>query len=154
MFDLYHVLLFVHVAAAVAWAGGGLILALLVQQVRADGTADEMTALVARTERFRKTYFMPVSIVTVTAGIGMGIIGGILAAPWIGMGFLGVFASLGIETGYQVPKGRQLQALLRQRGARHPEVVALSDRMLLAARIDLAILLLVIAAMVFKPGAV
>lgn len=155
MFDLYHVLVFVHVAAAVAWVGGGLILALLAQQVRADGAWEEMAALVVRTERFRRTFFMPASILTIMAGIGMGIIGGILSAPWISAGFLGVFASLGIEMGYLAPKGRQLQALLRRHpGVGHPEVVGLGDRMLLASRIDLAILLLILAVMVFKPGAI
>lgn len=154
LFDFYHVLVFVHVAAVIAWVGGDLMLTLLAQQVRGTGTAGDMTALLGRIERFSKTFFAPLSVVVLLSGLGMGIIGDILAARWISIGFLGIFVSAGIGMGYLVPKSRQLRALIDQHGVDHPEVVRLGDRMLLVSRIELTILALVIAVMAFKPGAV
>lgn len=154
MFDLFTVLKFLHVAAVVAWVGGDIVLTLLAQQVRSNGTAEEMTALLGRIERISKTFFAPLSVVVLVMGIGMGIIGGNMSAPWMSIGFLGVFLSAGIAMGYLTPKGRELAALIRQHGSSHPEVMRLGDRMMLVARIDLAILIVVIAVMVFKPGAV
>lgn len=154
LFDLYHVLNFLHVAAAVSWVGGGLALTLLAQQVRSNGTAEEMAALMGRIERFGKTFFAPLSVVVLVMGIGMAMIGDIMSAPWVSIGFLGIFASAGIGMGYLTPRGGQLKALIERHGVNHPEVVRLGDRMLLVSRIDLAILMLVIAVMVFKPGAV
>ena len=153
LFDLYHVLTFVHVAAVIAWVGGDLMLTLLAQQVRGTGSAGEMAALLGRIERFSKTFFSPLSVVVLLTGLVMGMIGDILAAPWISIGFLGVFVSAGIGMGYLAPKSRQLRVLIDEHGVDHPEVVRLGDRMLLVSRIDLAILALVIAVMVFKPGA-
>ncbi|MFA7248464.1 MAG: DUF2269 family protein [Dehalococcoidia bacterium] len=151
---MYTVLKFLHVLAAVAWVGGGLTLTILAEQVRAHGTPEEMTALLGRFEWFGKRFFSPLAVVVLLMGLGMAGIGGLMAAPWVSLGFLGIFASAGIGMGYLTPKGRQISALLEQHGPAHPEVVALTSRMLTASRIDLVILVAVVAVMVFKPGAV
>lgn len=154
LFDLYTIMKFVHVAAAVAWVGGGIALTLLAGQVRRDGSADELAALMGRIERFGKTFFAPLSVTVLIAGIVMAMIGGIMSAPWVSIGFLGIFVSAGIGMGYLTPRGGQLKALIERHGVQHPEVQRLGDQMLLVSRVDLVILLLIVAVMVFKPGAV
>ena len=151
--DLYIIFKFVHIAAAVAWIGGGLALTLLIGQVRGNGTGEEMAALLTRVERFRKTYFAPLSVLVLVMGVGMAMIGGIMGAPWVSIGFLGIFVSAGIGMGYLTPKSRQLRTLIEQHGLTHPEVAQLGNQLLLVSRIDSVILMLIVAVMVFKPGA-
>lgn len=154
MFDLYTTLKFIHVAAAVAWVGGGLALTMLAAQVRSTGSGEEIAALMERIEWFGKRMFAPLSGVVLLMGLGMAYIGGILSAPWVSAGFLGIFVSAGIGMGFLTPKVAQLKALVEQHGGDHPEVRRLGERILLVSRIDMVILMLIIAVMVFKPGAV
>jgi uncharacterized membrane protein len=154
LFEPYIVMKFVHVVAAIAWVGGGLVLTMLTAQVRKDGTADELAALMGRIERFGKVFFAPLSVVVLVMGVGMGVMGGIMAAPWVSIGFLGIFISAGLGMGYLTPTSRKLRGLIQQHGLAHPEVRRLGDQMLLVSRIDIVILMLIVAVMVFKPGAV
>jgi hypothetical protein len=105
--------------------------------VRNGGNAQELAALMGRIEGFGKAFFAPLSVVVLVMGVGMAMIGGIMSAPWVSMGFVGIFVSAGIGMGYLTPKSRQLKTLIERQGAAHPDV-----------------LLLIVAVMVFKPGAV
>lgn len=153
MYDLYHIMKFVHIAAAIAWIGGGIVLLMLVQRVRADGNAAEMSALLGRIEALGKGFFAPMSVAVLVAGIVMAAIGGLFAAPWVSAGFLGIFVSAGIKMGYLTPTSGKLRALIDQHGMNHPGVGRLGAQIMLVSRIDTGILMLIVAAMVFKPGA-
>jgi uncharacterized membrane protein len=137
LFDLYTSMKFVHVMSAIAWVGGGVMLDMLIAKARREGAQAEMVSLLARTERFGKTS-----------------IGDIFAAPWVSTGFLAVFISAGLGMGYLTPKSAQLRTMIEARGMKDPEVAALGSRMMLVSRIDLVILTIAVALMVFKPGAV
>ena len=152
MFDLYTVIKFVHVLAAIAWVGGAIMLDMLISQARRSGSQSDVLMLLAKTERYGKTFFSPSAVLVLVAGIVMASIGGIMAAPWVSFGFLGVFISAGLGMGYLSPKSRQLRQMIEARGMQDPEAVALGSRMMLISRIDLVLLVLVVAAMVFKPG--
>ena len=152
MFDLYTVMKFVHVLAAIAWVGGAIMLDMLISQARRSGSQSDVLMLLAKTERYGKTFFSPSAVLVLVAGIVMASIGGIMAAPWVSFGFLGVFISAGLGMGYLTPKSRQLRQMIEARGMQDPEAVALGSRMMLISRIDLVLLVLVVAAMVFKPG--
>ena len=152
MFDLYTVMKFVHVLAAIAWVGGAIMLDMLISQARRSGSQSDVLMLLAKTERYGKTCFSPSAVLVLVAGIVMASIGGIMAAPWVSFGFLGVFISAGLGMGYLTPKSRQLRQMIEARGMQDPEAVALGSRMMLISRIDLVLLVLVVAAMVFKPG--
>ena len=152
MFDLYTVIKFVHVLAAIAWVGGAIMLDMLISQARRSGSQSDVLMLLAKTERYGKTFFSPSAVLVLVAGIVMASIGGIMAAPWVSFGFLGVFISAGLGMGYLTPKSRQLRQMIEARGMQDPEAVALGSRMMLVSRIDLVLLVLVVAAMVFKPG--
>ncbi len=153
MIDLDEVMKLVHVIAAIAWIGGGITLTILVQQTRSTGTADEAAALMGRVEWFGKAFFSPLSVLVLLSGLVMAITDNMMAAPWVSIGFLGIFVSAGIGMGYLTPKGRQMKTLIKEHGMDHPDVVAIGNRMMMASRIDIAILLLIVAVMVIKPGA-
>lgn len=128
------------------------MLDMLISQARRSGSQSDVLMLLAKTERYGKTFFSPSAVLVLVAGIVMASIGGIMAAPWVSFGFLGVFISAGLGMGYLTPKSRQLRQMIEARGMQDPEAVALGSRMMLVSRIDLVLLVLVVAAMVFKPG--
>ncbi len=153
MLELYTTLKFVHVLAAIAWVGGGIMLDMMIGQARRTGNQTELLALLAKTERYGKTFFSPSAVIVLVAGIAMASIGGIMSAPWVSFGFLGVFVSAGLGMGYLTPKSGVLRRMIEERGMQDAEVQALGSRLLMVSRIDLLLLVLVVAAMVFKPGA-
>ncbi len=133
--------------------GGDIVLLLLATQVRSNGTAAEMSALLGRMEGFSKTFFAPLSVLVLVMGIGMAVIGGLFAAPWVSTGFLAIFASAGIGMGLLTPQARKLKAIIEARGKDDPEAISLGNRLLLWARLDVLVLVIAVAVMVFKPGA-
>jgi len=154
VFDLFTVMKFVHVLSAVAWVGGGIMLDMLIAKAAREGSQTELVALLARSERFGKTFFSPTAVLVLISGIVMATIGGIMAAPWVSIGFLGIFASAALGLGYLGPKSGQLRGMIEARGMRDAEAQALGSRLQMVSRLDLVILVVVIAVMVFKPGAV
>lgn len=153
MYTPYDILRFFHVLAAIGWVGGDILLLLLAQQVRSNGTAAEMSALLGRMEWFSKAFFAPLSVVVLVMGIGMAVIGDLFSAPWVSTGFLAIFASAGIGMGLLTPQARKLKAIIEARGKDAPEAVSLGNRLLLWARLDVLVLVIAVAIMVFKPGA-
>ena len=154
MFDLYTTMKFIHVLSAIAWVGGGIMLDMMISQARRAGSEAEMVALLTKTERYGKTFFSPAAVIVLIAGIVMASIGGIMAAPWVSFGFLGVFISAGLGIGSLGPKSGEVRRMIEARGLNDPGVQALGSRLTMVSRIDLLVLTLVVAAMVFKPGAV
>jgi uncharacterized membrane protein len=154
VFDLYTTMKFVHVISAVAWVGGGIMLDMLIAKAQREGSQVELVALLGRTARFGKTFFTPTAILVLLSGIVMASIGDIFAAPWVSTGFLAIFTSAGLGIGFLGPKSGQLRAMIEARGLKDAEVQALGGRLMLVSRIDLAILAITVALMVFKPGAV
>ena len=154
MFDLYTTMKFIHVLSAIAWVGGGIMLDMMISQARRAGSEAEMVALLTKTERYGKTFFSPAAVIVLIAGIVMASIGGIMAAPWVSVGFLGVFISAGLGIGYLGPKSGEVRRMIEARGLNDAGVQALGNRLTMVSRIDLLVLTIVVAAMVFKPGAV
>jgi hypothetical protein len=72
---------------------------------------------------------------------------------WIDAGLIGY--ALTFVTGIAVlsPLAKKIDASAEHNGPEHPKTIALVDRILLIARFDVAVLLLVIADMVTKPFA-
>ena len=70
---------------------------------------------------------------------------------WVVAGLVGY--ALTFITGIAVlsPLAKKIEASAKQNGPEHPATIALIDRILLIARFDIAVLLLVIVDMVTKP---
>lgn len=142
----------VHVTGAVLWVGGGLTLTILA--LRAERSADpaEM-AMIARQAAFvGERVFAPVGMLVLLAGIAMVVnldLG--WGTSWIVIGLVGY--AITFLTGLLVlgPQAKRIGQLIDTVGAEAAETQAAIRRILLIARVDEGVLLLVVAAMILKP---
>ena len=151
--DTYRVLLFFHIGAAVLWVGGSALLSLLALRLQRGGTSQQLADLAAQVEWFGLRYFMPLGIVTLVVGIALALDDRWdFEMLWIQLGMLGFLISLAVGAGYLGPQSGKLAKLIRERGVEDSQVRAKMDRLLLVARLDSLLLVLIVADMAIKPG--
>jgi uncharacterized membrane protein len=143
----------VHVAFAVFWVGGGLLLTVLA--LRAERANDpEDLATIARQATFAgEKLFAPASGVVLAMGIAM-----VINSPEFGfgttfviIGLVGFAISFVTGIGVLSPRAKRIVGLLESPGPTAPETQAAIREILLVSRIDMAVLLIVIADMLMKP---
>jgi len=142
----------VHVTVALIWVGGGVLLVILA--LRAERTNDpEGLATIARQAIFAgERIFAPAGLIVFLMGIAMMINTNYgWGKFWIVLGLIGYAVSFITGIAVLAPLARKVSAALTERGPSDPTTVALVDRILLIARIDIAVLLIVVLDMVTKP---
>jgi uncharacterized membrane protein len=150
----YDVLLFLHVYSVVAWVGGGALLNILGARLSRAGTPQQLADFGAQVEWVGLRVFTPLSVIALVFGILMAIDDRWeFGQMWIQLGLGGWFLSFLLGAGFLGPQSGKLGRLIREHGAEHPEVRPRLQRLLLVARLDMLLLLLVIADMTIKPGA-
>ena len=142
----------VHVVVAVLWVGGGLLLTVLGLRAERSDDATEMATLARQAAWAGERLFAPAGMIVLLMGIAM-----MINTDW-GWGKFWVVArlvgyALSFVTGVAVlsPLAKKVDVLLRTEGPTAPATQAAIQRILLIARFDIAILLLVVADMVTKP---
>jgi uncharacterized membrane protein len=142
----------VHVALAVFWVGGGLTLTVYALQAERESDPAEM-AMIARQAAFvGERFFAPAGLIVLAMGIGMVVNLGLdWGRFWIVAGLVGY--AITFLTGLVVlgPQAKRIGQLLETKGATAAETQASIRRILLVARVDEGVLLLVVADMVLKP---
>jgi hypothetical protein len=96
--------------------------------------------------------FAPAGLVVFLMGIGMVIhlhLG--WGHFWIVAGLAGYAATFTTGIGVLAPLIKKIDASATANGVEHPQTIALIERVMLIARVDTAVLLLVVADMVLKP---
>jgi uncharacterized membrane protein len=142
----------IHVTFAVVWIGGGFLLTLLGIMAEQKDDPNEI-AIVARQAAFAgERVFAPAGLIVFLMGIAM-----MLNTDW-GWGKFWVIAGLvgyatTFITGVAVlsPLAKKIGASVEANGPTHPETTALVKRIMRIVRVDIAVLLLVVADMVTKP---
>ncbi len=153
MYDAYHILLLIHIAAVILWVGGGLMMSMLAEQVRRAGNPQEIAATVDRMDWFGPRFYSPLAVVTLLAGIGLAQMGPGFAAPWVGIGFLALIISGAISGAVLARNGKKLKALIASTGANTAEVQAGLAGLVTWSRINAIVLFIAVVDMVLKPGA-
>jgi uncharacterized membrane protein len=150
--DWYAFFIWVHVTGAVLWVGGGLTLTILALKAERSSEPAEM-AMIARQAAFvGERVFAPVGLLVLLAGIGMVInFHWGWGTSWVLIGLVGY--AITFLTGLLVlgPQAKRIGQLIETVGAEAAETQAAIKRILLIARVDEGVLLLVVAAMVLKP---
>jgi uncharacterized membrane protein len=142
----------VHITFAVFWVGGGLLLTIL--GLRAERSTDPMEmATLARQAAFAgEKFFAPAGLVVLLMGIAMMInTDWGWGKFWVIVGLIGYAATFVTGIGVLSPLAKKIDELLTEKGPTAPETQAAIQRILLVARFDVGVLLLVIADMVTKP---
>ena len=148
----YAVFRVVHVAVAVFWVGGGLLLTILGLRAERSGDPNEMATLARQAAFTGERFFAPAGGIVLLMGIAM-----MLHTNW-GWGKFWIVAGLvgyaiTFVTGVAVlsPLAKKVDVNIRELGPAAAETQATIQRILLIARFDVGVLLLVIADMVTKP---
>jgi uncharacterized membrane protein len=144
----------VHVLFAVIWVGGGVTI--MIHAIRAQNARDpEGIVTVAKQAAFMgEKVFAPVGLVTFLMGIAMMInTSWGWGHFWVIFGLLGYAATFSVGIGILSPLAKKIDQSAEQNGPTHPETIALIERIMFIARIDVAVLMLVVLDMVTKPFA-
>lgn len=146
-------LLLVHVVAVIVWLGGAFMLGLLFE--RAQRSKDESTVLgLARMGEFLgKAVFNPAGIITLAAGVWLVIEADFeFSEAWISIGFLGIATGAILGMAFYPKAFRQVQAGIEADGLLSNDTLAALRRLRLVSTLEWAFLVVVVWAMVFKPG--
>jgi uncharacterized membrane protein len=151
----YAVFRTVHVLVAVFWVGGGLLITVLALSAQRRSDADELATIARQAAFVGEKLFAPAGLIVLAMGIAMMINGGggILewGKFWVIVGLVGYALTFATGIGVLSPQAKRITALVEAKGATAPETQAAIGKILLIARIDVAVLLLVVADMVTKP---
>jgi uncharacterized membrane protein len=150
--DWYSVFRVVHVVVAVFWVGGGLTITLLGLRAERMDDPREIATLARQAAFVGEKFFAPAGGLVLLAGIAMVIDGHLgWSHFWVIAGLAGYAATMVTGMAVLSPLAKKVHASVEAHGPEHPETIALIKRILLVARVDVAVLLLVVADMVSKP---
>ena len=148
----FTVFLTIHILFVVIWIGGGALLTFL--GIMAQRTQDNaQLAQLARQAAFAgERLFAPSALIVVAAGIGMVLnVGYGFDHFWLLFGFLGFLTTFVLGIAVLSPMAKRANTMIEEKGPNHPDVQAYGAKILLIARADVAMLMLVIVDMVAKP---
>lgn len=153
---LYELFKTLHVLAAVAWVGGVIISQVLaaIAVKAARENPQKLIEFVKDQAWLGQRYFAPASIVVILAGVAMVIESGWnFSDLWIVIGIAIYLVSVVIGMFFLTPGSEKMLAVATERGVEDPETQQLAQRLTTLSRVDLVLLVLVVADMVVKPGA-
>lgn len=146
-------LLTLHILAAATWIGAALAEQVIAKRMDSS-TPDAVTDRFAiDAEAIGKTLFAPSAVVLFVTGVilverqHLG-----WTQEWLLIGIGAVAAALAIGGAFLIPEGRRLAELARTPGHDSAEIRDRTRRRFLVARVDLTLLIVGLAAMVFRVG--
>ena len=150
---LYELLLFIHIAATVAWVGSGLFAIVLALGYDSDGDDAAIERLLKDNERLALRWFVPSSLIVVLMGIALVIESDAWSFDqlWIVLGLAGFAATFVTGLFVLKPVGDRIAAQIERDGRMTPQTLVDVRKLLVKARTDSVVLFLVIADMVIKP---
>jgi uncharacterized membrane protein len=144
----------VHVLGAVIWVGGGV--SLMIHAIRGQRAyKPEDIVTVAKQAAFMgEKVFAPVGLVTFLMGIAMMInTSWGWGHFWIVVVLIGYASTFVVGIAILSPLAKKIDESAEKNGPTHPETIALIERIMLIARFDVAVLMIVVLDMVTKPFA-
>lgn len=152
--NVYETLKYIHILAAIVWVGGGLYFQWQATRLNRLGDPDRLAAFTRDIEQAGMKLLMPASVVVLVVGIVLVIYTPSIdfSDTWIAIGLLGAIATAITGSVFIGPTAGKVGRAIEEQGPASPEVQALTKKIFTISRIDELVLLVVIWAMVFKPG--
>jgi uncharacterized membrane protein len=148
----YFVFKMIHVGAAVVWVGGGLFIAACAIVAELANDDDQLLLIGRLADQVAAKLFPLMSFVVLGFGIAMTANGDIgYNQFWIIFGLIAWAASAATGILFLTPETKRLTKAMTERGPQDPEVQTRLRRILLALRVDVAVMLLIVFDMVVKP---
>lgn len=151
----YDTLTFLHVLAAIVWVGSNVYAQVLATKVQGEQDPARLAIVARDIGQLGQRLITPAAISVLVFGVWL-----VAADPylnftdtWIEVGLLGYLLTLITGAGFLGPESARLGKLSADRDPADPEIQRRIKRIFLVARIDLVVLIVVVADMVFKPGA-
>ena len=146
-------LLTLHILAAATWIGAAFAVQVIGARMRPSTPDEVVDHFAIDAEVIGKMLFAPAGVVLVTTGVAL------LAnedlkwtSAWILIGIGAFIVVAAVGGAFLVPEGRRIAELARTPGHDPAEVRDRGRRRLLVARVDLLVLILAVADMVYRPG--
>jgi uncharacterized membrane protein len=154
--DWYLAFKTVHVVFAVIWIGGGFLLTTLAFIAEQQGDPAGRAHVARQASMVGMKVFTPSALIVLAMGIAM-MLNDVGKAAWdwgefwVSFGLLGFLATFAIGIGLLTPAAKRIESLIGTVGPDAPEVHAQMTRIFLVARLDAAVLMLVVVDMTAKP---
>ena len=142
----------VHVSVAVFWVGGGILLTVLGIKAEMADDPNEIVTLARWAAWTGERLFAPAGGVVFAMGIAMMInTDWGWGKFWVVVGLIGYAMTMFTGMAILSPQAKRITELAESKGPTAPETLAAIRRIMLVARFDIAVLLVVVADMVTKP---
>jgi uncharacterized membrane protein len=154
--SLYEALLAIHILAAVTWVGSNIGNNILAARRLATADSTRIVELAKDFDWFGTRILVPTSLILLASGFGIvaEVDGYELGDLWIALALAGFFISFVLGAAYLGPQTGKFHKEVEAAGG---EVTAPAqarlDRILLLARLELVMLILIVIDMTIKPGA-
>ncbi len=144
----------VHIISVSVWIGGEIMLGILFERAQRSRDEGTLRGLLSQGNFIGKAVFNPAGIITLAAGIWLGIEGDYdFGEAWISMGFVGIAVGAILGMAFYPRVFNRGLAAIEAGGIDGSETRASLKSLRLLSTIELLVLLVVVWAMVFKPGA-
>jgi uncharacterized membrane protein len=151
---LYDWLKFFHVLMAIVWVGGGIAMQVLAIRITRQNDPVKVATFVGEVEFIGTRVFVPASLILFGLGIWM-----VIEEPAWTFGQFWVLAALGMfafsfvsGAFYLGPQSAKLKKMYAAEGPTAPAAPGMIRKLFLVSRIELVLLVLIVADMVLKPG--
>jgi uncharacterized membrane protein len=142
----------IHVSVVVFWVGGGILLTVLGLKAETSDDPNEVVTLARWAAWTGERLFAPAGGIVLLAGIAMMInTNWGWGKFWVVVGLIGYAVTFFTGVAILSPQAKRITELSETKGATAPETLAAIQRILVIARLDVAVLLIVVADMVTKP---
>ena len=152
--EVFNALKYVHILAAMTWLGTTIYLQFSATRLAKANDPERMAAFAKDAEYTGTHLIMPATILLLLMGIALVAYSPVYAFTdtWILLAFAG-FAATFVTGAFVIgPASGRIGTLIETEGPASPEAQALMRRIFAVTRVDLIVLVLVVADMVFKPG--
>ena len=150
---MYELLKYIHILAAMVWVGGAFTLQVYGIYTARTGDPTAMARFGRDVAVVGGRVFPVASIVLLIAGVLMTFQRWSFEQPWIAVALILWFASLLAGILFIGPRSGKVGELFATEGATSVAAQTLMSQVFLVARIELVSFAIIVALMVFKPGA-